>query len=483
MNDRQASDRVVVALVTILTVLAAALRLHHLDSGLWFDEITTLVDSVRPRFLQIVTHFPGNNDHPLYSVLAHGSVTVFGEHPWSLRLPAMLFGVASIPMLYLFGSAVTTRCEALLATSILTVSYHHIWFSQNARGYTALFFWVLLATFLLLRVLSTSGRGPVVAYGIVAALGSYTHLTMVFIVLGHALVCASALFIWRNSTSDVRDWRRPAAAFLLGGTLTVLFYAPLLQDVQIFFTDVGNATRVATPFWAILEGIRGLRIGFGSSWVIGLGGVIFCAGLRSYFRQRPLVFYLFVIPVALTLLLAIAMGRPIFPRFLFFSIGFGLLVTIRGATAIGTWMAERAPGAIALHRPGVAVAVLFTVGAIAVSVRSLPYGYRFPKQDYTAAVDFVAQNSNRGDRVAVIGPTVARPVLEYLGQPWERVDRVDQLRALRARGAGVWLIYTFPAYIETSTPDLWKMIQTDCTETRRFRGTVAGGDIDVYRCS
>ena len=129
------------------------------------------------------------------------------------------------------------------------------------------------------------------------------------------------------------------------------------------------------------------------------------------------------------------------------------------------------------------MAALLTFGAIAVSVRSLPYGYRYPKQNYTAAVDFVAQNRSRDDHVAVIGPTVARPVLEYLGQPWERVDRVEQLRALRARGADVWLIYTFPAYIETTHPDLWQMIHTDCTEAGRFRGTIAGGDIDVYRCS
>ena len=214
MRDRPPSDRVVMVLLPTLTFLAAALRLHHLDSGLWYDEITTLVDSVRPQFLQIVTHFPGNNDHPLYSVLAHVSVTLFGEHPWSIRLPAMLFGVASIPMLYLFGAAVTSRREALLATAILTVSYHHIWFSQNARGYTALLFWVLLATFLLLRLLSTENRALVVAYGVVAALGSYTHLTMVFVVIGHALICASAWLIQRNSTKEVPDWRRPAIAFL-----------------------------------------------------------------------------------------------------------------------------------------------------------------------------------------------------------------------------------------------------------------------------
>ena len=232
-----------------------------------------------------------------------------------------------------------------------------------------------------------------------------------------------------------------------------------------------------------MEGLRGLRVGFGSSWVVALGGVIFCAGLLSYFRQRPLVFHLFVLPVALTLLLALAMGRPIFPGFLFFSAGFGLLVIIRGAAALGAWMAERAPGPTRLRRPGLAGAVLLTTCAVAVSVWSLPDGYRYPKQDYAAAVAFIVQSQDRDDHVAVIGPTAARPVLEYFDQPWERIDRAEQLQALRARGAEVWLIYTFPAYIVSSAPELWRMIHTDCMEAGRFHGTIAGGDIDVYRCS
>ncbi len=82
MNERKTFDRVVMVLLTIFVVLGAALRIYHLDSGLWFDEITTLINSVRLELRQIVTQYPGNNDHTLYSVLAHISVTLFGEQPW-----------------------------------------------------------------------------------------------------------------------------------------------------------------------------------------------------------------------------------------------------------------------------------------------------------------------------------------------------------------------------------------------------------------
>ena len=109
------------ALLIALTVIAAILRAIGIDGGLWYDEIRTLQDSVRQPLVQILTVFPGNNQHTLYSVLAHASIALFGDHPWSLRAPALLFGVASVPALYLFAREFVGRSEALLACLLLAV--------------------------------------------------------------------------------------------------------------------------------------------------------------------------------------------------------------------------------------------------------------------------------------------------------------------------------------------------------------------------
>src|SRR6185503_1521457 len=88
-----------IALAALMS-LAAVLRAIGLDGGLWLDEILTLIDSVRRPLAQIVATFPSNNQHTLYSVLAHASIALFGDEAWSLRLPAAIFGVATIPALY-----------------------------------------------------------------------------------------------------------------------------------------------------------------------------------------------------------------------------------------------------------------------------------------------------------------------------------------------------------------------------------------------
>ena len=50
----------------------------------------TMVRFARPPVAQILTSFPDQNQHMLYSLLAHGSMRLFGEQVWALRLASVL---------------------------------------------------------------------------------------------------------------------------------------------------------------------------------------------------------------------------------------------------------------------------------------------------------------------------------------------------------------------------------------------------------
>ena len=64
----------------------------------------------------IVNQFYSLNNHVLYSLSAHFTSQWFGESAWSLRLPALVFAICTIPALYHLGRQITSRQEALLAT-------------------------------------------------------------------------------------------------------------------------------------------------------------------------------------------------------------------------------------------------------------------------------------------------------------------------------------------------------------------------------
>lgn len=466
--------RSVLVLIVWVTCLGAVLRVIGLNHGLWYDEMVTLLTSVRVPFRQIVSEFPGNNNHAFYSVLAHATVTLFGEAPWSLRLPAFLAGVAGIPLLYLLGRTVTTAREALLAAGLLAVSYHHIWFSQNARGYSALASLTILATLLLVQGTARGRRSWFVAYGIVAALGIYTHLTMVFVVVAHALSFAVS---WRQPRS-----REASRLLLLGlavtGVCSLILYAPMLVDVQRFFLTRPNssATEVANQRWMLWEMLRGLRIGLGSAGAVAIGGLLFWLGLVSYARQNLTLAAMFVLPGPLMALATVALGRPTFPRFYFLLIGFALLVIVRGAIELGDWAAARARS-LGARVAGAGLGTVMVLLMIAASAMTLPYGYRYPKQDFEGAMRFVESLRQDDEPVVTAGLLSTYAYQRYYRKPWHEVERPEQLWELRAKGQRAWLLYTSPQYIDASSPALMAAIRRECLPARVFHGTLGGGDV------
>ncbi|MGD0632373.1 MAG: glycosyltransferase family 39 protein [Terracidiphilus sp.] len=430
---------------------------------------------------EIVTVFPGDTQHPLYSILARLSIVAFGEHAWSLRLPAVIFGTLSIPAIYLLGVAVATQAEALISAALLAVSYHHVWFSQDARGYTALAFFALTSTLFLLRGICTGQRGPYALYALAISLGIYTHLTMIFLVASHVLICAvSAAFDWKSGLS-LQKWLRAFEALVLGGLLTLLFYAPILKQVLHFFVKKPSSmVAVSTPRWAMWETLRGLTLGLGSAGVLVLAGLVVVCGALSYYRESRLVFALFTLPVVFTGLGAMLGRGTMYPRFFFFLIGFAILFVVRGLVVVPRWVVERLPAASA--QGGLAQGLSATLAAVLIvaSAFSLLRNYRYPKQDFEGAIQFVDARRQAGEPVITAGASTF-PILEYYDEPWEKVETANQLQAIAGRGRTVWAVYTFPRYLESWSPPLAELIGKEFTVARVFPGTVGDGDVYVAK--
>ena len=460
-------------------VIGAALRIAGANAQLWFDEIETLVDSVRQPLIDLVTHFPSNNNHVLYSVLANLSTSAFGEHPWSVRLPAILFGIASIPLLYILGKAVTSRFEAASAALLMALSYHHVWYTQNARGYTILLCVGLLTTHLALKGLRERRLAPWLLFGVVAAFGAYTHLTMVLATVGMAAIIGLHLLASRRGFK-LADWTLPAAGFGAAAVATLALYAPLLGDIQAFFGDTSQGVKAASPLWALAELGRGLQVGYATGAVVGVAAIVFLAGCWSYLRQGPTVLALFLAPGILVFAISALMQRPTFPRFFFFMAGFILLIVVRGALTITELIRARLGGLGEALRPW---APLAAVAAMALtSMVMLPRNYAGPKQDFAGALAYIDARTAPTDLVATVGGGTTSVYRGYYGRDWNRLSGVDALTAQRREHPNVWVVRTFERYVRKDEGPLFTALETTCAPAIKFPGTLADGDVFVSRC-
>lgn len=467
-----------------VVLVAAVTRGIGLNGGLWIDEIYSLVRSFRSPVVSILTEYWGDNHHPLYALLAHVTRGIFGESAWSVRLPAFLFGVGAIPALYALARRLVRQREALLACALLAVSYHHVWFSQNARGYSAMAFFAIVLTWLALRGLSDGGVRVWLWYAVLAALAAFTHLTAVFIVVGHAIAIAIfLLFIARNSPSLGTILRRATIGFAVAAVCTLLLYAAMLPQVIDYFVNrPSNLVGVSTTRWAALETVRVLLLGLSGGIIaagvaaLALGALCIGSGVVSMWRRAPAFVLLLIMPMLVTVAGAFAARGTMYPRFFFFAIGPTLIVVVRGGFAIAEWIARRSPWRVFANGDRLATAAVAAV--IVLSAASLIPNYRYPKQDFEGAMRYVLATKGPSDAVVSSG-VPADPYAQLWQLPWPNVETAQQLAQARDSAPRTWVLYTFPRYLESRSPDIAAVIRRDCRQARVFRGTVGGGDIIV----
>ncbi len=487
-------DRAERLALAAMLVVALSLRLVHLDGGLWIDEISTLLTYVRRPMLETFVVYDSQNQHPLYTLMAQASIAMLGDTPSALRLPAVLFGVASVAAFYHLARRVVAREEAFLGAALLTCSMHHVWFSQNARGYTGLLALSLVATEALLRLVRREGNVRVLVWTYAASMGlaTWVHLTGALIAVGHAvillllLVAPRALGVDRGTAT--RDVVVPGlAAIGLAALVSILLYAPVLPQLPDAILKAPPTVPVAegaapasivwkNPLWFVTELMARLAAGVpGGMAAVVLALAVLAAGALSFLKEQRLLLALMIMPMVSTIGVMMATKHNLWPRFFFFAAGFAVLLAMRGGFALVSW------GAQALKRPSAPLARRVAIaGAAAVVVASaltVPRAWG-PKQDFTAAANFLRQRSGPGDAVVTLGVT-NEPIRHYLGVAADSLERVEELQQVEQAHARTWVVVTFPVLFEARQADVAEWLRGRYDTVAVFPGSVGGGDIVV----
>jgi hypothetical protein len=478
------------AVLAGITVVAIVARSISLSSDLWIDEITPIFDYGKMSAAQVIGSYLRSNNHLLNTLMMKAAISIFGEHEWSVRVPAMMFGVAAVPTLYWVARLAMSRVASLGAALLLAVSYHHIFFSQNARGYTGYLFFALLSTGALVRAIQRDGLRYWVLYVFAVVLGFASLITTGFVFAAQILVGVIELGRRRRRNAPVAPLaRRLATAYAIAGFLAFQLYATSMPEAYVTITglySVHGTTYAAFSVDFVRDALRGLSAGFLGTAAALVFLIVGAAGFGTLvYASWPVAAALGLTVVLAGGLLA-AQGLTFSPRFFLIGLPLAFLSVMSLGEAVIAVARQRFG---AMERGGRVMIVGLALCIAAVFVASLPRYYRTPKQPYRAAIAYIEQSLQPGDAAAVI--YVAESGFRYYvprghvrnTSAYHYVRTTGALDSLfnESRGYRVLVVTTLSGITRQYIPDLAQRIAACCEEVRVFPGTLGDGDITILR--
>lgn len=394
--------------MALIVGAGAVLRLFHLGHSLRVDELETWAASQRP-WLDMAVDL---DRLPHSSILCRLAEALLGRGEFLLRLPFALYGVLTLPLIFLAGRELFDDEAGLLAALLLAVSVFHIGYCQEARYYAPFAFYSLSAFYCLLRLLrredatGTAGRRACLAVFFLSHLLNLSlHRMAVYPFALSAVMIAWDILrgLRRNSLSRSRGGV-PALFMLLIIAAVAGSQWRWLRDAA-FRESIGALTlRMsyliwhyrdprASVAWELLSAYSGGRQAASIFLAAGAAGVLL-RGKEGLRRTVPLLLWI----VAPLVSLAVVRTRTHFElRYFIFLLPVWLLLAASGLSAAAAYL-----GALARREGARRWALLGMVAAVlAGETPSLAEYYRLPKARIREAFDFVNASCSPGDAVVM----------------------------------------------------------------------------------
>lgn len=235
-------------ILSILTIVGAALRIPRLQTGLTRDEASSVFVAQAPHFTEFMNRlYTIEFSPPAYFAILHGFLKTFGTDETVVQLPTLIASLLLIPATYALARTCSDERVAIVASLFATVSAQSIYFSHEARAYApAALAEALATTFLILSMRHKERRSLYLSlFTLFSTLFFYVHYTALFYM---AALTIAFLYLWWRKEPDlpVKPYVKAAVACLL---LMAPWLPTLIRQVQ---TGVPGHDRVPLVKWPMV---------------------------------------------------------------------------------------------------------------------------------------------------------------------------------------------------------------------------------------
>ena len=280
----------------ILLAIGIVERALLLAKPIHYDEAFTVTEFASRSPLFFLARYTHANNHVFHSLLLWMIRLGAGNRLWALRLPAFCAGIGVLMVTYWLARRLGGETTALLALALAAVATPLVEYSAQARGYT-----IITLLFLLLYVVDDDRLR-----GVLMALGAWTIPTMIY--------AAAAWGFWAVITR--REWHRLAMTAFIGGTLTFVFYLPILI-VTGLDSIIANGNTLSVPYPVLARELPKTFVQMARDWNLAfspvLAIVIAVAALVAVLRRRSAGTMLWTAALAILSMLIVTRKVP-FPR-------------------------------------------------------------------------------------------------------------------------------------------------------------------------
>jgi len=282
-------DRRETGVFLAILLLAFALRLANAwTASLHLDDFHSLHHARAATLAEFFTVLRQDNHPPLFFLFLRGMRALFGEHEVVLRVPALLCGVATVPLVWRLARRLPSLPARAVATLLVAGSSLNLELSADLRMYSLLTLAVAGWLDAALDVLEDEGGGLRLALWSVVGLHAHYHFVHVLVVL------VPAALLLARFHPRARGTRTLLGALAAAALVSLPWYA------WGFRVQLGHGLApggAATSPWILIEGLvhlvfLNLRLGgeygrlvfvVAAAAFLGLTGL---ATLRLLLRER-----------------------------------------------------------------------------------------------------------------------------------------------------------------------------------------------------
>jgi mannosyltransferase len=239
-----------VLILGALVVLAGVVLRFVTRSDLWLDEALTVNISRLP-LSDLHEALRHDGAPPLFYLLLHGWISVFGSGDIAVRALSGVISVATLPVIWFAGRRLgrpgppgpiaadppRARLVAGIALLLLASSPYAIRYATEARMYSLVILLVALGYLALRRALEQPSLARVAPVAVVVAALLYTQYWSLYL-----LAVVGAAMLWRAWRAPIPDDRRAARSVVVAMIAGLIIFSPWIP------TFVYQSAHTGTPW-------------------------------------------------------------------------------------------------------------------------------------------------------------------------------------------------------------------------------------------